>query len=170
MGEDLSGTRCGGRRGRGARGSPAASEEEGGRGEDPGARPPGPPGARPALGPGTCRARWGIQAGRLQNGLQDRCVIGVFELFLRACLPLLAPQCCLYFLFHTWSSRTACGMRHQHRLNELCGPVLSHPEDAATGWAWCVCVCVCVWCVGGSDQTGTPPEWTDPGFGRRKSC
>lgn len=47
--------------------------------------------------------------------------------------------------------------------------VLCH-EDAATDWAPCVCcVCVCMWCgVSGSDQTGTPPEWTD--LGRQKSC
>lgn len=62
VGEDLSGTRCGGRRGRGARGSRAASEEEGGPREDPRARLLRPPGACPALGPGTCRARPGKPA------------------------------------------------------------------------------------------------------------
>lgn len=42
---------------------------------------------------------------RLQAGLlallQDRCITVVFELFVRACLPLPAPRGCLYFLFHT---------------------------------------------------------------------
>ena len=103
---------------------------------------------------------------RLQAGLlallQDRCITVVFELFVRACLPFPAPRGCLYFLFHTWSSRTACGMRHPHQLNgALWGSFVPSGGCSDRLGTVCVCVrvCVCV-CVCGVVLCGRLwPSW-----------
>lgn len=50
----------------------------------------------------------------------------------------------LYFLFHIWSSRTACGMQHPHCLNRaLWGQFCATRMQQQAGQSVCVSVCVC---------------------------
>lgn len=102
MGEDLEGTRCGAAAGEGSPGSRAASEEEAGSREDPCTRPLDHP--VPALRwARDCRARPGKPAetpGWLLALLRDQSVAVVFELFVRAWLPFLAPRGVGIFFSH----------------------------------------------------------------------
>lgn len=137
---------CGGRRGRGARGSRAASEEEGGPREGT-LHPPSRTTRCPALagrGPaGARRNQRRLQAGLLAFASGTKALVIVL-IIREGLVALPGTSGGVGIFFSTLGlQRTARGRRHPHQLNgALWGSFVSSKDVAGFGKGVCVCVCV----------------------------
>lgn len=139
-------------------------------------RPPRPPSRttrrRHCPGPGDVQGAPGGTGGSFQETpgpcsvsvlLPRTDALGLFSSYFQGWCAPPGSSGFLCFLFHVWSSRTACGMQHPHCLNRALWGSFVTPGCSNRLGSVRACACERGSEVGGSDQTGTPPEWTDLG-------